>query len=307
MYESPSGAKPFSLDPKLRQNLDILLNAVMQNNQDMFIVIDGEEGSGKSQAARMLGLYCADVLGTPFDREGTANVHSSMEKYVDTFEKHFKERKRGMVGILDEGRAVLGKARFNSKPVKRFTDWISECREGGGVHIILLPAYHDLHKYVVLWRMNILIHMMKEYKEDREQLGGHKLVLGAFKMYANDEHLKAAFMNPYYYPRRWDAYNRFSNVEVMTPKGMEEIRAQKDTERAKRMKEDTETGFDKAHIQLNGILAILRAQGYEIASFAKILNVSKPAIYQRITAGKSTLIYQNWKRSASGDTENDEE
>lgn len=306
MYKSPTGAPEFSINDKVKENLDILLNGVLNNNQDMVTVVDGEERSGKSQGTRQLALYCADVLNTPFDREGMGNVYTSMERYIEAYEKAAEKGIRGWVGILDESRAVLGKANHNSREVKTFTNWLSECGDIGGCHFILLPKFHDLQKYVVLHRMMLLISLRKEYRPNRNLLGGQELILGGYKVYPNDAALHSAYFNPYSYPRQWAVQDRFSNVEIMTPKGLAIIKDQKKQDRDNRRQTNMEQGIDKGTVWLNGLLAILQGQGHQPASFARLLGITRQAMNQRIQAGKQTLIYSRWKKGNTdvGDEEN---
>lgn len=279
----------------------------MFHNQDMVIVVDGDEGSGKSQGVRQDALYCAEQLGTPFDREGCGNVYTSMEKYIEAFEKAQANGIRGWVGVLDESRAVLGKARFNSREVKAFTDWLSECRDIGGCHFILLPKFHDLHKYVVLNRMSLLIHLQKEYAPSTTKRGGHELVLGAYKVYAPDAALYRAYANPYQYPSFYAVQDRYPNVEVMTPKGLDSLVLQKKKDREDRRAANMDTGIDRGTMQLNALLAILKAQGHQGVTFARMLGITRQAISQRVQAGRGTLIYRRWKDGVVGKEEIDGE
>lgn len=295
IYQSPTGAKPFYLSTKLKQNLDIGLNGVKNYKQDMIVVIDGDEGSGKSQTVRQLALYCADTLGTEFDRDGVKNIHSSMEKYVKCAEDKAREKVVGWVNILDESRAVLGKAGAFTRPVRTFINWLSECRDMRQVHFILLPKFHDLHKYVVLNRMTILVHMYKDYVPNSEALGGYDYKLGAFKLYANDEYLQAAYSVPYRYPKVWAAHDRFSNVEVLTEKGLEALSEQKANEREKRfLQEVKKETIDRDSARTNILLCTLHTlHGYERKKLAKMVNLSFEAVKMRLKAGKENPMYRS--------------
>lgn len=307
MYKSPSGAPEFYMNKDLKANYDILIDDIMNHKQDAIIVFSGAEGVGKSQSVRQSALYMADKLGSPFDREGTGNVYSNMEQYMSAYEEAKKKGIIGWSGILDESRAILGKARSSSKDVKGFTDWLSECRNIRGVHFILLPAYHDLTKYVALWRMRLLIHMTKEYRENRNKESGYDLVLGSYKVYPNDDALKACYKEPYNLPHRYAIQDRFPNVEVMTPKGLQAIEDQKDQDRDLRRKANAETGLDKGTVGLNGLMAVLKDQGFRPYLFGKLLGLSNQAINARLVAGRQTIIYQRWKKNSTGDVEEDQE
>lgn len=302
-YKSPTGAPEFAIDDDLKKELDILLNGVLNHNQDMVCVVDGEERSGKSQGTRQLALYCADQVKTPFDREGLGNVYTSMEAYISAFEKAQEKGIRGWVGVLDESRGLLGKARHNNREVKAFTDWLSECGDIGGVHFILLPRFHDLHKYVVLNRMMLLINLRKAYKKNESVLGGYELVLGGYKVYSNDFNLHQAYFAPYNYPRQWATQGTFSNVEIMTPKGLAAITAQKKKDRDERRQANGEKGLDRSTIHLNGLLAVLQEQGHQPAAFARIFGVTRQALTERLKAGRQTVVYARWKKSQSAEGE----
>lgn len=213
----------YRLNKTEKLNLDIGLEAMTTSVQDMVIVIDGSEGSGKSKKARQIGHYCASYLGSKFDRDGIGNIHNEIDKYVDSC------LSGGVfaVNILDEGRKALNRKRSMAKATVKFTNFMSECRELRQVHIILLPAYHDLDSYIALWRMNILFHLIKHFKADEKSKSGYSLELGHFKLFANDEYTKFFYNIKYKYPKKWICQDRFSNVEILTDKGLKVYTDQK--------------------------------------------------------------------------------
>lgn len=296
----------FALNPRTKENFDILINGIINHNQDMVIVVDGEEGVGKSQSTRQLALYCAEQLDTPFDREGLGNVYTSMNAYITAFEQAQADGLRGWVGVLDESRAILGKARHNNKEVKAFTDWLSEARDIGGCHFILLPRFHDLHKYVVLNRMSMLINLKKEFRSNPNKMGGQDLILGGYKLYAAENYLYGAYFMPYKYPTVCAVQDRFSNVEVMTPKGLERLSAQKKLDRDTRRQLNTEEGIDKNTVWLNGLLSVLQSQGHKAVSLARILGITRQSLNNRLQSGKQTIIYSRWKKSLASKEETED-
>lgn len=220
------GKKSFYLSKQLKKELDTALYAVKSKNQDLVIVIDGDEGAGKSQTSRMVGFYCAKVLGSFFDLDGVTNIHNSLEKYIKTS----IDGEKYMVNILDESRKVLNRKRSTSKDAVRFTDYLSECRSKNQVHILLLPTYHDLDRYVAQWRMSLVIHMFKMWTPDEKvELGGHELHLGAFRLYINTDAMRYFYdQKGFRYPRQFICKDRFSNCEVLTEKGKEAYENQKE-------------------------------------------------------------------------------
>lgn len=210
--------KHFRLNDSLKRELDVALYAVKEMNQDLCIVLDGHEGSGKSQASRQLGYYCAQILGSHFDRDGVYNIHNDLDKYIDSCNANGKY----YISILDESRHVLNSKRSMSAEAVRFTNFLSECRSKNQIHIIILPSFHDLDRYIAQWRMSILITMKKTwFTDDKILLGGHRLELGHYKGYVNNKFLRKIYdQKGFGYPKKAEFEGRFDNVEVLTPEGL---------------------------------------------------------------------------------------
>ena len=209
--------KGFYLNKKLKQELDIALHAVKNKNQDLVIVVDGQEGSGKSTASRQIAYYCSQALGSNFDVDGMKNIHNDLNKYIF----NSSEGKKFEAHILDESRKVLNRKRSMAKEAVRFTNYLSECRFMNQVHILCIPAYHDLDRYVAQWRVGFVIHMSKEWRVDETvKLGGHELHLGTFTMFVNDGYLKHFYdQYGFQYPKKWIAKDRFTGYEVLSEEG----------------------------------------------------------------------------------------
>lgn len=195
-------------DKKYLQNLDIFLDA-MKDNDDLVIIFDGKERAGKSKRLRQVAKYCADYLGTTFSQK---NIKQDLQQYMD----FSIESENYTVCIMDEGRNQLNRKSSMTKIAKKFTNFLSECGKRKQVHIIALPAYHDLDKYLVLWRMKFVIHVHKWYEKDTTKRSGYRLARGKYTMYMNDKYLKDCYNYPYAYPKRWETKGEYSNVEVLT-------------------------------------------------------------------------------------------
>lgn len=200
--------KSFYLNKELKLSLDIQIHDMKIKNQDLVIVIDGKEGSGKSTFGRQIAYYCSKELGTKFTVD---NIHFDLQEYINT-SLHSEQY---TINLLDEGRKLLNKKRSNSRETVTFTNYLSECRDKQQVHIILLPAFHDLDTYVVLWRMDFLIHLDKYHVEDEKVSTGWRLVLGNYKVFDNNNALKKFYNFKYSYPKNYDVWDKFPNFEVL--------------------------------------------------------------------------------------------
>ena len=205
------------LNKHLLREIDTALYAVKHKNQDLVLVFDGPEGGGKSTAARQLGFYCSEKLGSKFETDTVYNIHNDIDKYI----RSSSEGNKYDVHILDEARKILNRKRSTSKDAVRFTNYLSECRFMNQVHIICIPAFHDLDRYVAQWRLSFVIHMYKEWSiNESVELGGHELHLGAFKLYMNDSFLKYAYDSPgFQYPKLPLTKDRFNKFEVLSSEG----------------------------------------------------------------------------------------
>jgi hypothetical protein len=218
--------KSFNLDPNFKQNLDVALHAVKNHNQDLCIVFDGHEGAGKSQSSRQIGYYCSLVLGSKFDVDSTYNIHHNLDSYVDACNNNG----RFYISILDESRSAVNSKRSNSNDSLRFTNFLSECRSNNQVHILILPSYSDLDHYISMHRMSLLINMRKVWVLDSSvELGGHRLVLGNYRGFANDVRLKMLMdkRKKFIYPRKPEFDGCFDNVEVLSDTGLVAYEEQK--------------------------------------------------------------------------------
>ena len=210
--------KKIDIPPTLKQFLDIKLSDAMNDEMDVVIVIDGHEGTGKSFMSRGIGKYCATIVGTTLSVD---NIHFDTDDYIDSS----LAGKRYQVNILDEARNVLGRAKTMNAGVQKFLGYISECRSKRQVHIINLPAYHDLSAYIVLWRTKFIIHNMSRYVKDDSRISGLRLEKGYYKLYDDRKAIEKAYFNhknKYSYPKNYSEYAKWPYNEVFSP---EELKA----------------------------------------------------------------------------------
>jgi len=201
-------------------NLDIWLDAI-EDNDDLVLIFDGPERSGKSKRLRQVARYCANYLGSKFDE---SNIHFDVQDYMD-FSIESPEKS---IVVLDEARKQLNKKRSNSRLAVKFTDFLSECGKYNQVHLIALPAYHDLDKYLIDWRSKGVYHIHKEYEKDDGKKSGYKLKRGTFTFFINDSYLRKSYLFPYSYPKKWACRGRFSDIEVLTPQELKRYDDKKD-------------------------------------------------------------------------------
>ncbi len=179
-----SCGKTWFINKKFKREIDILIDDVITREMDLFITLDGEEGSGKSYAGRGLAMYIATRLNEKgIEKEFTPeNIHFRQAEYIEAS----KYGEKFDILLLDEGRGALGRGR--SKPNLEAIDWVSRCRFMRQFHIICVPAYHDLNPYLSEWRSKAVVHFKKSYTKNKA--GEYRLQHGEYKLYCDLEGLR---------------------------------------------------------------------------------------------------------------------
>lgn len=218
-----SCGKTWFINNKAKRELDILIDDVINTEMDLFITLDGEEGSGKSYAGRGLAKYIATRLYEKgIEKEFTPeNIHFRQPEYIEAS----KFGEKFDILLLDEGRGALGRGR--SKANLEAIDWVSRCRFMRQFHIICVPAYHDLNPYISEWRSKAVVHFKKSYKQNKE--GDYILQHGEYKMFCDLEGLRFhSRFRDYKYPKGWAAWDRWCPVEVFTKTELTHYNAKKE-------------------------------------------------------------------------------
>lgn len=121
---------------------------------DLLIVVDGEEGSGKSTFGRQV----AKILDPRFTESQIAFSTEEARKMCYKYDEF-------RVVLLDESKADLDRKKTNSKKSKDWNDFLSESRILHKFMIVILPSIFDLDKYVAQHRGKMLLHTYKNRGE----------------------------------------------------------------------------------------------------------------------------------------------
>jgi ABC-type dipeptide/oligopeptide/nickel transport system ATPase component len=148
--------KKFYVDNILKKELDKIKTVVTKKDRDFVMVIDGEEGSGKS----VLAMQIAKYLDPDFN----------IDKLVfnsDDFIEAIKKVKMNSCVLLDEAYSASN-ARASLTEVNRAMVGVAtEMRQRNLFVIFVLPTFFDLDRYFALWRCRALIHVYFDRKGDR--------------------------------------------------------------------------------------------------------------------------------------------
>jgi len=264
------------LPKKLREELSHPLYQVQQEDMDLVFVIDGKEGSGKSSSGWLLGAACAEFLGTPFTVD---NIHYDPEKYMKA-----SDSTKNHVQVLDEAGVTLDSSSGNTNILKRFNRYMQVARsETNNVHIIILPAFHILNKYLVNWRCRFVINLWAE-KVKANVPGGFKTNRGAFCLYKADSYLhgcwKTAHEGGWFpYPKVWRVRDRLPNVVPFSEEEIKAYNAKKSKWRNEYVNGEEKEGKKlKKDVVLQVALKLLEERGVSEVKIAELTGTGKTYI-----------------------------
>jgi len=255
--------KDVRLDPPLAHNLLCLYEAAKQTNGDVVIIIDGEEGSGKSTLGRQIAKFLDPNFtekSMEFNPEDAIKAH--FRGLPDNWASFYKEYKEGKLEakpweciILDES-ADLDRKRTMSAGSVEFTSFMTQSRQLHKIFIIILPSIHILNGYIAEHRAVALIHA---YKHEKTEMGfyrwyGRKAIREMFspmmhrqklysknKLFAGRFSGREAFDITYYTKKKAKALDRYRKIETMPAMDPDALIA---ADRRMIMKTFLELGYD---------------------------------------------------------------
>lgn len=131
----------------------------MKNHEDLVILIDGRERTGKSALARSLAYYLRDNHGARFDL--SKNVYFTVADVAMMFKtlRSQKQTPAGTIHIIDEAQNVLHHRRSMSTFNVLFDEAIKSIGALRQVFIFCTPAFWELD--ILHRRTDILVHVYR--------------------------------------------------------------------------------------------------------------------------------------------------
>lgn len=141
------------MERKLVEKLDLLCDrCTTPNNQDNLLLIDGDEGSGKSNISVEVGYYMAQKTGREFSVD---DVYFDIEKLVG---EAIKEGSYDRIFIWDEA-ALKGMASdWQNAWQKTLIKMLMVARKRRHIYIFNIPKFFKLNEYIVIDRSIGMIH-----------------------------------------------------------------------------------------------------------------------------------------------------
>lgn len=164
----------------------ILRGAVLHQDFDACILVDGNEGGGKS----VLGMQIAYAL----DVEHKIDIDLQICYAPEHFKKAVMTLKPGKAIVWDEARRGVNRRRSMGSVNLEITDLLAECRQHNLFLIVIMPTFYDMDMNVAVWRSRALIHVYYTWNTEADEK--NRLQRGFFRFYS-EKGKKELFTNAY--------------------------------------------------------------------------------------------------------------
>lgn len=151
-----SKAMGFAFDSKLANNLTYFKNAVMNQDWDCAMFIDGTEGGGKSVLAQQIATFL-DV-----DNE------LSLDRIIfdiSEWEKAVLKTPKFKAVVFDEAGRGFDRRSSGTAVNKNLRRLLWECRKRNLFLIFVMPSYYDADMAIAVWRTRALIHVWYDWEQ----------------------------------------------------------------------------------------------------------------------------------------------
>lgn len=261
---------------------DMLEN--VKNEYDNVVVIQGKEGSGKSQLAYQL----CKCLDPEFDME-ESYVYNYQE-FVEAIRKA-DEHSRGKIFWMDEGSLVASNREAMTEGNKRFVQVLETMRSRGWTLIMTIPSIDRLDLYIREYRVRYLLTAleMKWDGDTKKKRGYYEL---AFKRPQN----QASF-----YTVAYGKYGKMDPEEQKTYNALKGASQKRLMAKISGEKEDgkkrKKTRLTNAQDKLSNLMLILREQGKSVEEIAEIVDMTPQTVRSRLSDARRCRKEKEQKES----------
>jgi len=143
--------KEYSMEKAFVGKLDLIVERKLNKTDDAVLIIDGDEGQGKTEFACGMCYYIASKTGRPYTIE---NIFFDLDEGMK-----FAASTKEQIIHLDEGVLGLLTTQWQSKTQQKFLQLVMTARKKKHFIVICIPKFHRLPQYVIEERAIGLIHI----------------------------------------------------------------------------------------------------------------------------------------------------
>lgn len=153
--------KEYFLEKRLVDKLDLMIKrSTGKRKFDNLIIVDGDEGYGKSNCAVGCAYYVAHQMKRPFSVD---NLFFDINKMIE-----FAQSTKEQVIIWDEAALAGLASEWQNKSQKMLIKLMMAARKKRHFYFFNIPKFYRLHEYLAVERSIALIHV---YARDELKLG----------------------------------------------------------------------------------------------------------------------------------------
>jgi len=144
--------KKYYLDNKRKQKLDLMIKRMTgSGTDDNIIIVDGDEGQGKTELCFGDCYYVSYETGRPY---GIDNIFFKIDDAIK-----FASKTKDQIIHIDEGALNLLTTQWWNKSNQKFLQLVMMARKKRHFIIICIPKFYKLNQYLVEERSIALIHI----------------------------------------------------------------------------------------------------------------------------------------------------
>lgn len=150
MFDYPDLSSKFYVDKKFNHKIDLMCEQVNKANNDVVIIADGNEGTGKSNLLTVTCYLFSIKLGREYSTENIYfDLDSMMKDMQSSNEKIFHFDEAALGAMADD---------WQNKLQKKFRKLLMIARKRKHVLVMAIPQFWRLNRYFAVDRSKALLH-----------------------------------------------------------------------------------------------------------------------------------------------------
>lgn len=167
---------PLLFEEDVLVQLKNIVYSTINRKGDFLIVIDGEEGSGKTNYSGHVGKVIAHYAQKKLRRKIRFTAKNNYCYRAHTFIEKAIQLPHYTPIVFDEAKSTADRKSANSKTNKKLTNFMSEMRESYHKFVIIvLPKIHDLDSYISQHRARLLFHFVIKINYNEKGIAKERL------------------------------------------------------------------------------------------------------------------------------------
>lgn len=144
--------KKYYLDEFLKKKLDLMIKRMTgKGTDDNVIIIDGDEGQGKSEFATGICYYVSYKTGRDYSPD---NIFFKLDEIIE-----FASKNKDQIIHFDEGALGLLTTQWQNQINRKFVQLVMTARKKRHFIVICIPKFYKLNPYLIEERSIALLHV----------------------------------------------------------------------------------------------------------------------------------------------------